>query len=323
MCACGLLSLGLFTACSDDEGEIAGGGYGLVASTTPLVTQAGIDFPVAEIRDGNTVEFKFDYTSGKMTGCESNSEVYEFTFNPLTVTYTDDWDTETFRNIKVNSNGFITYCELHGKSLEEDDEDYTWDVSASYAYDADGHLVFEECHGVYSDGSNETYTSVYTWEDGNLIKAEETSTYEEDGDVGEEKWITEFEYDAEKYPNPGIYYCMDELDGSGLLYSFFFYAGMAGRPTKNIPVAHTMVDEERYTYKYVITGCVYNEDGSLRSVSRSRVNSDGSYNSNSTITRSYGYKDYPLPALRTSDRVAAKKGKLFRRLRGERKTVLR
>lgn len=315
MCACGLLSLGLLTACSDDEGEVAGGGYGLMASTTPSVAHAGIDFPVTEIRNGNTVEFKFDYTSGKMTGCESYNEVYEFAFNPLAVTYSDDYDTETFRNIKVNSDGFITYCELHGNSLDEEDEGYSWDYSASYAYDKDGHLVFEKCHGTDSDGESDTYTSVYTWEGGNLIKAEETSIYDYDGEVEEEKWITEFEYDAEKYPNPGIYYCMDVVQGSGLLYSFFFYAGMAGRTTKNIPVTYSQIDEMQYVRKFVTTGCTYNEDGSLRSVLSRSVNNDGSYGYSTSF--SYGYKDYPLPELRSSVQMAAgtKKGKLFRRLR--------
>lgn len=288
----GLLSLGL-VSCSDDESEMTGGGYGLVASTTPQVSDMGIKFPVTELRNGNSTIFKIVYSDGRVVGAEGRWGDYELSFNPLRLTVKDSYDTETFQNFKMDSRGYVTYCESHGSDNDEE-ESYTWDISSTFAYDGDGHLLLEKSVYTDSDGDDEEYRIVYTWADGNLKSIEETESWSDEDGQDSETNLIEFQYDAEKYQNPGIYYCTD-LFYPGELPEFIFYTGMFGRPTNNIPTSYKWTDEMGNMTEVSISGVNYNPDGSVRTINHQRVSGTHYFND-----YSYGYEDYPLSALRAS-----------------------
>lgn len=96
----------------------------------------------------------------------------------------------------------------------------------NFTYTSDGYLASIEYHN-----SPETYYYTYTWEDGNMVKF-----------IFEASWgstITSFEYNMEEANTYGImayyqnkrsffYPYIDALDWA-------FYAGILGKPTKNLP----------------------------------------------------------------------------------------
>lgn len=243
-----LLATG-FTACSNEEDEEDGGSYGKNATQMPLVSNAGIQFTVTSIYQGSSIGWAFAYQDGSMTafynGNPNNATAYTCTSNPLTIQYSYNGSSynyqEQYSDIKVNSDGFITSCKITYYDYDEY-ESYTATGSVTLAYDNDGHLILEKYRLDDSEGWWENGTTTYIWENGNLTKMEYTYVAE-DGDEDDEGWhyVEEMTYDedASRYPNTGVWHFFDGDDANGgsmILPYGLHYAGLLGKPTRNIPL---------------------------------------------------------------------------------------
>lgn len=296
VCTAAMLTA-VLPACSNEDEE--GGGvasYGKNAASTPPVANAGIEFPVTSINMYNTRYMAFAYQNGRMTRALEYNDDYTFTSDPLTITVSDistsysGTGSTVYNNIKVNSDGFITSCNMV-YTEEYDDELWTENYSMTCAYDADGHMILEKYNCTDSDGYWENGTTTYNWENGNLMSLEWTSVAEDDEEDEEWRYTEEYTYDedAERYPNTGVWHFFGSTS-SGAGFSFdepLLYAGLLGKPTRNIPL--TCVETQVYensVSSYRVTGVNYNNDGSI-----ARIYSQYGNNSYSTTTISYGYDE--------------------------------
>lgn len=298
-----LLATG-FTACSNEDEEADGGSYGKNATQMPLVSNAGIQFPVTSIYQGSSIGWAFAYQDGSMTafynGNPNNATAYTCTSNPLTIQYSYNGSSynyqEQYSDIKVNSDGFITSCKITYYDYDEY-ESYTATGSVTLAYDNDGHLILEKYRLDDSEGWWENGTTTYTWENGNLTKMDYTYVAEDEDDDGWH-YVEEMTYDedASRYPNTGVWHFFDGYDangGSAIFPYGLHYAGLLGKPTRNIPITSKVYDyydndnaADAYSgYTYTTTNVRYNNDGSIASIASFCTNG---YNaSNSTLYFNY------------------------------------
>lgn len=300
VCACimGTALVG-FSGCSEDDEKDYDDGNGLPAQELPSVSNAGIKFPVLSFsRNGEVWSYCYD-ANGRMLSCESAWEKCAYKSNPLSVyaTYgekdSDGW--KSYENIRVNDGGFMTSCS--GRYFESNGE--TGGFSATFTYDNEGHLLSEDAI-MTEDGHEadyEKWTMNYTWIDGNLTKIVTNGSYKntEEGEEGTDQEVVVFTYDMSRYSNSGIYYFADILIGTWLLDSpSFFYSGLMGRTTKNIPMSYTITysedGEEEYSDSYELSEVAYNADGSIKSI-KCEYAADYSYGT----FCSYGYAAYSLP----------------------------
>ena len=306
VCATGLLAAA-FPSCSNEDEESGGTiSYGKLASEVPPVANAGIQFPVTGIYHQSTnygnasLAQAYIYRDGRMAGgyeCQ-NRETIEFSSNPLAVkissSYSSYEETEEFKNIKVNSDGFITSCEW--EYWENDEGEQWWDkTTITLAYDGEGHLILEKYRNTDMDGYWENGTISYTWENGNLVKTEGVSVSSEDEEDDDWRYTEELTYDEDetRYPNTGVWHFYDLGDvGNDSFYDAFLYAGLLGRSTKNIPLTfkeNQYFDEDYYVY--TTTGVNYNQDGSIESI-HSIYDRTSSWGGNSTGASSHVYFRY-------------------------------
>ena len=278
-----------FSACSDDDGEGGGGaGSGVAAQQMPKVADAGIQFPVTQYSEyyGSYIE-TYTYSNGRMTGGSYpygsismgtySLGIYSISSNPLVLTEQRDDRSSTFRNIRVNGNGFMTYAELFS---DNDRGSFTW------RYDAEGHLLSESGNMTYSDGGSSSWTCTNTWENGNLMNAE--FRYEEDGEVDSE--VCTFTYGDGQWNNPGVYPA-HWIKATLLEMPILFYSGLMGRTTKNIPTSVTRIDFDGNETTYNTVAVNYNQDRSIQSI---EVQNVSSYGSSYTDIYRFGYADYPI-----------------------------
>ena len=298
-----MLAVG-FASCSDDDDDKGkGNDNGGVAQELPSSSDVGIKFPVqACMKNGYLRTYRYD-GNGRMLACVSDEENFVYNSNPLSVhvTYSkngsdaNDW--KSYENIRVNTSGFMTSCD----GLYYEDHSYgeieSGSFSGTFTYNADGHILSED--GIMTCGDEENYekwTMTFTWTDGNLMKIVTNSNYKntEEEEEGTSQEIIEFAYDKTKYSNSGLYYFADVVGGTWLLDSpSFFYTGLMGRTTKNIPTSYTITYSENgevdYSDSYMVSKVEYNADGSIRLISADY------YDSSYSCELYYGYAGYPLP----------------------------
>lgn len=272
VCALCMLSVGFMSCSDDDEEENAGvggsgGGSDAPAMEAPAVNGAGIQFPVTYVNNGYESTY-YRYENGRMVqGWGAYEPGFLVTSNPLIVKGGDEDNSYTFQNIRLNNSGFITSCELTGT----EGDSYTYKASLSCSYDEDGHLVLEKGTYLDNEGGKEEYTATYVWNNGNLVRHEENNMDVEDGEVEYGRYVCEMEYAGNKYPNSGVFFEIDVMGGGAAFDGFFFYAGVMGRYSKNIPSKVTIIDyvenaEESCTFVTDVTGVEYNDNGSVKAV---------------------------------------------------------
>ena len=347
--AAGLLATGL-SACSNEDEEGGAGGYGKMASGMPLVANAGIEFPVTTVYHGSNSSSRslaaaFSYRDGRMTsGLESYDYApYIFYSGPLTVRMERETsygtETEEYKNIRVNSAGFITSCDIIYTETD-DEETFTETYNVTVAYDGDGHEIFEKYKYTDSDGEGGQGSTTYTWEDGNLVNLSNTETWNYDGE--EETWRYEEEYtyddDEDVNPNPGVWHFYDHqsVGVGGCFPESFLYAGLLGRPTKNIPIAYkeSQYDDGQY-YAFTTMGVGYNSDNSVREIrsyyyySNTPITDDSHFSTTSYSTISYDYEtewedDYEtlIPSYYAAKRSSVDAGKPERKMSIMRKRIM-
>ena len=278
------------SACSDDDegGNGGGAGSGVAAQQMPKVADAGIQFPVTQYSEYSSYMETYTYSDGRMTvGSNSEGDNYSVISNPLVLKLQESDYLGTFRNIKVNGNGFMTYAEISGSSSF----DVNWyeKGSITWRYDAEGHLVSESGNLTYSDDGPYSWACTYTWENGNLVKTEYRT--EDEGYVYRE--VCTFTYVDGQWENTGVF-PEHFIDTGELGMPILFYAGLMGRTTKNIPVSVTEKeydgDEESYSTTYNTVAVNYNQDRSIQSIEVQNA----SYGSSYTETYRFGYADYPI-----------------------------
>ncbi len=289
-----LLAACLAAACGDDDddGGASGGGAsgGKVADVMPPVANAGIQFPVTAIyEDDNSSPYvRFSYENGRMTSCNYYDDYngdydYGWTYseNPLTMTYTEEGDDPTdyyydeIRNIRVNGMGFMTSCDY--REVEMYGGDGYGEIGKYTAeYDGEGHVVLEKYQWNDDDGNSYSESIEYVWENGNLIQASARDDMDEYLDV----WT--FTYDEGRYPNPGVWtfgnnWSLEPWAWIEIVDDDFYYGGLLGKPTKNIPVRCLYSETQRpdsnnpshETHTSSIDDVKYNPDGSVNSISSS------------------------------------------------------
>lgn len=324
VCALCMLSVG-FVSCSDDDDNENGGEGGLdpvsgqPAAEAPAVSGAGIQFPVTTF-SGAGENMVYFYENGKMTsGKDGNYYSFQITSNPLQIkaTYNYDSDTsgdtsDTYYNIRVNDSGFITYCNYRGA---EEAEGYVFESTVSCTYDGNGYLLTEKASGRDTEGYSMTINVTNTWENGNLVKREESGVEKEEGETWNFRLVYDFVYDESKYPNSGVYYDIDEYDDY-FFDSYVFYAGLLGRVSKNIPIKSTCTeyeDGEPGDADVIETvNVLYNANGSVKTITWRSDNYNYSFN--------YGYDPVTPDTSVKSTPVAGRtmKSKMLRRLQERR-----
>lgn len=295
-----------FSACSDDD---EGSGGGSAAQEMPKVEDAGIQFPITQLSNGYDTESYSYSADGRMTeGRDWFGDSYSITHNPLVLTQLEDGHVVgTYRNIKTNDDGFMTYAEV-----SYSDSEYSDSGSITWKYDADGHLTSESGNITNSSDGPYSWTCTYTWENGNLMNAEYREVWE--GETYRETYT--FAYNNSQWENPGIY-PEEMIEVTGMMLPILFYSGLLGRTTQNIPTRVTETDYEgdRETYSNTdnAVDVDYNPDGSVKSIEMQ----DESYGN--TDTRYFGYADYPIQGLPSYSAAPTKKSpKAFRSMKERR-----
>lgn len=233
------MCVSLFVACSSDDDN----------ENDPTPPGSGTIGFITSIADPDATSY-FEYDNGVMTG---GIDGYwgDFTIqrNPLLITsrYEDMYELVSldFKEIKTNEKGFITSALITTKETGyEDDYHHESTGRITAEYDKNGYLTkFEQ---KTNDGGG---ILTCTWVKGNLVKLQHTWEWKtKDGkidDAGSE--IFTLTYPGDAPVNSGIYVMGEAILEAGFP-DFLWYAGLLGKPTKNLP---TMIKQEsRYWSDY-------------------------------------------------------------------------
>lgn len=233
------MCVSLFAACSSDDDN----------ENSPTPPDSGTIAFITSIADPDVTSY-FEYDNGVMTG---GIDGYwgDFTIqrNPLLITsrYEDMYELVSldFKEIKTNGKGLITSALVTTKETSYREDYYhesTGQITAEY--DKDGYLTKFEQQANDGGGS-----LTCTWIKGNLVKLQHTWEWKtEDGkidDAGSEIYTLTYPEDAPV--NSGLYVMGESILEAGFP-DFLWYAGLLGKPTKNLP---TMIKQEsRYWSDY-------------------------------------------------------------------------
>lgn len=209
---------------------------------------------------------------------------FSYTLSTITTTYSDG-DVVCY-NIRKNKKGYIASFDYRCEWRDEEGNKGSDDGGGyvSYEYDDEGHLVAERGRQDYEGEPAGNWIVKYTWLGGNLTKVDINMKCD-NGDSHQK--VVEYMYDTNKYSNSGIFFHEDVFEGSWLLdFPGYYYSGLFGIPTKNIPIEFVRHYEEYPAYIYKVMFVGYNEDGTINKISFD----DGE----KKTFLEYGYAKYPL-----------------------------
>ncbi len=263
----------VFVSCSkDDEGSSS------VKDVSVLYTTETGEMVVLESISGSE-GYRFSYDSqGRCTTAYyvdgKDYMGYNISYNPFTlsaVNLDDEADVVTV-SASLNSSGYIS--KLTGSSKYDYDGD-TGNCSStvSFSYDSAGHLTqIEEKTSYTEDGYTLTWTSSgpFTWEDGDLVKAQRTFSLSisDDSTLYKDREVLTLTYGDEenKYQQYSVY--MGQIAIDCALYGEFNFMldvlsliGLLGNGPAHLPEEVTLDDDwgtETDTFSFDL-----NEDGSL------------------------------------------------------------
>lgn len=282
--AAAMMSCGL-TACSDDDdNDDNGGGNGSAANVKPeSVFTAGLPTSI----DGAAITTNSQGQVTSITYSETfYKESYKFIYEPVnfkgkkydaTVEFTETYgraDEPTYRfYVRLNKQGFVTYA--YQEYVGEDDSDEWW-----FTYNKDGQLNSVK----RSESAMET-TITYT--DSNITKV---STIERDDDDTTPDVVT-ISYingaNTTPIPNKGGIMLFDATFDVDLdEFEAIYYAGMLGKPTKNLPLVQTDVTDAGYYLTYDWT---LNSNGLPVSMTTSYFDPDGQPTPDPEETYTFGW----------------------------------
>lgn len=316
-----LVSSALFVACGDDDDndngngidiENGGNGNGGVSSIENPLQKEG-NLLLSEITvsspgyDEYTLNLEYD-DNLRPIGCyylggDWDDHEYEFK-----VDYNKgimEWDTENC-SVSLNSKGYITKLTSE-YSKNEDGETYISKSEQNFTYDEEGHLltVVIEWQDEYRNPSmyekiTEKVSTVYTWENGNLVADNATGTCktERNGKVYNDttSCVDTFAYGS--LPNKFKQYVGVLDEESGTLASGLFGVFSEKLPTTYTEYYHQVSDigGEHNEYEEYNGTFTLNPDGSINT--ETWTNADG------TPFSSYVYRyttiDQKAPSLRSN-----------------------
>lgn len=213
--------------------------------------------PISTGRVGNS-PWKFDYVEGqlvKATRIASSTYKTEAQINiEEKSVYIEKMVNGILSNMTahftVNASGYITTL----------NEEYSW----TFTYNSDGYMT--QAKGISSD-HNIKYTINYTWAKGNLMKrvCMVNQTFSSGSSYNTTDTYT-FTYDYEQN-NSGLD-IQDMIVTSNPIDPYYFYAGLLGKASKNIPTSY---DEELISFDgnnsyYTPIECSYNSDETISQV---------------------------------------------------------
>lgn len=267
--ACCLITAGL-ASCGDD-GNGGNNATGQQGTTTPSTGDLGIARPVTSITGYGSSYF--NYENGKLTSGYSEGSSFTIAHHPLAIRMsyegTNERYEENYTNIRVNSSGFVTYAEYSATDTYNGESEY-YSGTARMQYDADGHITQKSVTLREGNYYEDTYVISYTWEDGNVTRIQIDETEKTPDETNTYKDIYKYTYsDPSQNINSGVYL----YDMWYSTYDFMWYAGMFGKPTRNIPIAM------RYTYSYTY------EDGTNSEYYGYDYNINTNYNDDGSVAR--------------------------------------
>lgn len=237
------------TACSNDDDDDDNGGNGAAATVKPeSVFTAGMPSKINNVSittGANGLVTNLTYSE------DGYSETYKFSYEPVTYKGKNfDASIECTSNesraeesmwrfyVNLNDKGFVTYA--YQEYVGESDFDEWW-----FGYNNDGQLNYMK----RSEGDNEETTITYT--DGNITKV---STVELDNPQ-DTPYVVSIEYTSDTHtspiPNKGCIMLFDETFEIDMdEFAIVYYAGMLGKPTKNLPLYLREVSDEDYYQTY-------------------------------------------------------------------------
>lgn len=242
-----------FCSCSDDDGPEGngdteqGGNNGTSSSGTVVVSPSNVFLGLVPTSvmgasffynsDGRIEEIITEYGE-RLTFIYGSGLVSRATNPERTIQVVGE---DFIFNMEVGDNGFVRYCE----EVYLDDCDYDGDKDGEaemdtweFGYNSDGQLNYMK----RSEGGNEV-TNI-TYQNGNIVKVSMRS--EEDG----EGCDYSIGYTSDEHPvaieNKGCLMLFDETLGIDMDEMWYvYYAGLLGKPTKNLPVSLTDIDSEK------------------------------------------------------------------------------
>lgn len=270
-----------FTGCSDDDPKDPNdpnNPEAPVNPNTPDANQPVVTNPVTGLTTRYGSKWKFNYSNGKMvSGTNSDGSSFSFGANPFTITSKWEgeygYDKEVISNIRLNQNGYITsanylYEGSETYAGETETWKYTGTITVSYINNEYINKIIMNAK-VVEDGEEcgtEHDEFTFTWNEGNLITVN-TKYHSEDIEEGidDGNSLTTFNYSSGQL-NSGIYLSDFYEDITG---PYFWYAGLLGKPSKQIPTHVSYIDEVNdetpYTYNYNIRAN-YNGDATVSSI---------------------------------------------------------
>ena len=249
MTTCGFSSCG-----GDDDDDLIGGNGGNGGTTTespePNPSQV---FPAGIPQEANGYSIKTD-DAGRVSEISDEYGLVKFAYGKFSraiaattefnakmeiydTSYNGNSELEYIIYLQLNKDGFITYA-LEEYADDEDNEIDEW----RFGYNSDGQINYM----FRTEGDNEE--NFLTYADGNVIKNE----LKENGKV---ERTTNVLYTNKTITTPivnkgGIMEFDDafELDMDEMVFAY--YAGMLGKPTKNLPVGNVDIsyDDNYPTY---------------------------------------------------------------------------
>lgn len=222
-----LLSVG-FTACSSDNDDDNNGGGNGKASASSVFT-GGLPKSVA----GMSLTYNSDGTlasitnGGERVSFEYGSGTRAVAANTVRMTIYDEDEMYASFDMTLNSNGYV-------KSATETNYDEgdveTWE----FGYNSDGQLNYMK----RSEGGNEVTNITYS--NGNIVKTKMVS----EDDLEDEGFECSITYGETL--NKGCIMLFDATLGIDMdEMAYAYYAGMLGKPTKNLP--KSSIDGNGYT----------------------------------------------------------------------------
>lgn len=319
-----------FTGCSEDDPD--GQSQSSTNATddqdqsgTPSPDQPIVSNPVTGLCDRYNTKWKFYYSNGRMSGgTDNDGDIFKFTSNPFTITETwedeSGYDKEVYSNIQLNKNGYITNANFVYEGSETyagNTETWKYTGSISISYQNDEYIskiimnAQVEENGESAGTENGEFT--FTWNEGNLISVNSKylDTNDEEESYNEGSSLITFNYNSGQLNNSGIY--LSDFTGD-ITEHYFWYAGLLGKPSKQIPVHVSTIEEYnngyQYTENYTITAN-YNGDATVSGL----ILRNEQYGYESNISFFYGgaYPDFDNGDLYKLNRTT-KKSFIKRRL---------
>lgn len=185
-----------------------------------LVSLTNNESPEEDDSDPRHVDITFEYGSDTRATADNN----------IRMNYFWDKELESYFDMKINGKGFVEYCR---QTYTDEGGYYSW----YFDYDDDGYLTHIKC--MVNDLTEEEHIYI-TWEGGNIVNTRHTYNYENTNRVAAftVSYLTD---DNTVIENKGCIMLFDQTFGINMddmeQMMWAYYAGLLGKPTKNLPCA--------------------------------------------------------------------------------------